>query len=156
MNARNNFKNILYFIKEEFEKDPFVNTIVYGRSEQGWNVYKNVQYPLVHIIPSASPFINNNVNRITFSIGIMEQRDILDTHEPNRFDGGDNLIDNHNLCYSIYNNFISKIWNKFDNIDIDVIEVTPVNFFFFGGVDSVDGVDFTITLEIPNIEICFD
>jgi len=149
----NNFYKISERIKEVLNENPLVNTIIYARNEEA-DILKNNLYPLAHINPQPSPYSNSAVNTFVFEIGILNQRTRDNRHNDTKYLGNDNLIDNHNTCYSILNEFLTVL--SVDNDDsiymLSVSDLTPI---YLQHVNGLDGYAVTITLQIANnTQVC--
>jgi hypothetical protein len=154
--ATNNFYKAVELIKNRLENNPLVNTVIFARTNES-DLYKKQIYPITHIVPTSTPFISKQVTQHTFEIGAMSQRDIPSTNKLTKFEGDDNVIDNLNSCYSILNDLINFLYNR-DNSD-DRIEIVTVGNFeplLFTDFNILDGWVITITLQIPNDDICYE
>ena len=94
------------------------------------------------------------VHRFYYIIHIYQQRDIepkvnLDNKLLNT-----NMIDNLNETYSIATKLINNVRSYNNDLDIDVVQVTPVEMLKNVSTNLLDGVTFTIVLEIPNTTGC--
>jgi hypothetical protein len=149
----NNFYKVTERIKEVLNENPLVNTVIYARNEDA-DLLKNNLYPLAHINPLASTWSTNAVNEFTFEIGVLNQRTRDNRHNDTKFLGNDNLIDNHNTCYSILNEFLTDL--SVDNRDsITMISVSDLSPIYLSNLNGLDGFAVTITLQLINkTEVC--
>lgn len=150
----NTFYKMVDLIKTKLEEDPIINTVIFARLNEK-DLYKKSIYPIAHIIPVSTPYINVQVNQITFDVGVFEQRDISKIQAEQKFEGNDNVIDNLNLTYSVLNDLLAylELQNNPDNIQlVRVSNLQPIQYNDF---NILDGWTVQITLEIPNnVEIC--
>jgi hypothetical protein len=153
--ANNNFYKCVQLIKERVENNPLVNTVIFARTNEK-DLYKKNIFPIVHINPISSPFQNSQVNRFTFEVGSMEQRDIPDAKKDTKFEGDDNIIDNLNLTYTVLNDLVSWLQLQKNEDDIELIQVSEFQPLLFTDFNVLDGWVVRITLEIRNDEICFE
>jgi hypothetical protein len=154
--ATNNFYKAVEVIKNRLQDNPLVNTTIFARTNEK-DLYHKQIYPIAHIVPTATPFINKNVTQHTFEVGAMSQRDIPATNKLTKFEGDDNVIDNLNACYSILTDLINFMYNR-DNSGDRIELVTVGNYvpFLNSDFNILDGWVITITLQIPNDEICYE
>lgn len=150
----NNFYKCVKLIKDRLSVNPLVHTVIFSRTNEK-DLYKKNLFPIAHINPVTSPW-TNNVNQFTFEIGVMEQRDLPNEQKGTKFETDDNIIDNLNLTYAILNDLISYL-NLQDNDDrIEMVEASTIQPLIFTDFNILDGWVVSITLQIPNDEICFD
>lgn len=153
--ARSNFYTVVDYLKKLLSADKFVNTVVIGRTNER-DLYKKSIYPLAHIIPVTSPWINSNVSAFTFQIGILEQRDIPNKKKDTKFEGDDNMIDNLNTTYAVLNQLLSYLSNQNNEHYIELDSVGGIQPFLFTDHALLDGFYVTLTLIIRNDSVCYD
>ena len=154
--ATNNFYKAVELIKDRLQSNPLVNTVIFARTNEK-DLYKKQIYPITHIVPTSTPFINKQVTQHTFEVGAMNERDIPATNKLTKFEGDDNVIDNLNTCHSILNDLINFLYNR-DNSDdrIELVSVSNFEPLLFTDFNILDGWVVSITLQIPNDDICYD
>lgn len=153
MNTNNNFYTIVDTIKGTFEENPLVNTIVYARQPDA-DLFKNTITPLVHISPIPSAWSNESSNSFSFEIGVLVQRTQDNRYKDTKFEGNDNLIDNHNTSYAIINEFLT-VMSKDNNNQIYMESVGDIEPIFFENIDGLDGFVFTASFKMINkTEVC--
>ena len=153
MSSNNNYYKVVTRIEEVFDNNPTVNTIIYARSENS-DIFKNTVYPMVHINPDVTPWVNSASNVFSFEIGVLNQRIQDNRIEDTKIDGDTNVLDNHNTCYAIINDFLTIMGNdNGDGIYVDIVgDLQPI---FFDNFNGLDGWSFNITLKIMNeIDVC--
>lgn len=140
------------YVIEEFRKNPLVNTIsVSKQSEIDFN--KANIYPIVNIDLISSDIVGN-VHRFTYVIHILQQRDLKsETNLDNKL-LNTNMIDNLNETYSVATKFINNIRSYNNEFDIDVFFVTPITMLKYNYSNLLDGVTFSVTLDIPDSTGC--
>jgi hypothetical protein len=153
--AANNFYRCVNLLKERLENNPLINTVIFAKTNEK-DLYKKQIFPIAHINPQSSPFINSQVNRFTFEIGAMEQRDLPVAKKDTKFEGDDNVIDNLNLTFSVLNDLVSWLQLKNNDDDIELIQVSEFQPLTFTDFNILDGWVVRLTLEIRNDEICFE
>lgn len=148
----NQFYTALNIIKERVENNPLVHTVIFARMDEK-DLYKKQIYPIVHIIPSPSTFINSQVSQFTFEVGAFEQRDINKHQAEEKFEGNDNVIDNLNLTASILIDLISYLQGQNNDDRIEVVSIGDLNPIQFNDFNILDGWTVSITLQVPNDQV---
>jgi hypothetical protein len=151
----NQFYTALNIIKERVENNPLVHTVIFARMDEK-DLYKKQIYPIVHIIPAPSTYLNSQVSQFTFEVGAFEQRDIV-KNEPttDKFSGNDNVIDNLNLTSGILIDLISYLQSQNNDARIEVISIGDLNPIQYNDFNILDGWTVSITLQVPNDQICY-
>ena len=151
----NQFYTALNIIKQRVEENPLVHTVIFARMDEK-DLYKKQIYPIVHIIPSPSTFINSQVSQFTFEVGAFEQRDINKNQAEDKFEGNDNVIDNLNLTASILIDLTSYLQSQNNDSRVEVINIGDLNPIQFNDFNILDGWTVSITLQVPNdlIDYC--
>ncbi len=154
--ATTNFYKAVQIIKDRLESNPLVNTTIFAKTNEK-DLYKKQIYPIAHIVPTSSPFINKNVTQHSFEVGAMNQRDIPATSKETKFEGDDNVIDNLNTCHAILNDLVNYLYNRNNSDDrIELVSVGGFQPLLFTDFNILDGWVVTITLQIPNDDICYE
>jgi hypothetical protein len=86
----------------------------------------------------------------------MEQRDLPNEQKGTKFETDDNIIDNLNLTYAILNDLISYLNLQQNDDRIEMVEASTIQPLIFTDFNILDGWVVSITLQIPNDEICFE
>lgn len=148
-----NFYKIVKKLQDLIESNVLVNEVIYARTEDK-DLYKNTLFPLVHINPAPSPYVNSQSSILTFEIGVYDIRTQSKQSLNTRFEGNDNIIDTHSTCYAILNEILSSL----DRLNEDQIylssvsELTPI---YFSDKNGIDGYVTTIQLKAPNrLNLC--
>ena len=144
----NKFYLVTDYIQNLFKDNEVVNTIIYARTEEN-DILKNNVYPMVHINPVTSPWVNRGSNIFSFEIGVLNQRIKDNRGDKEKIDGNQNIIDNHNLTYSIINEFLTAVERDI-NSHIYLENVSGIEPIFLQAPNSLDGFSFTIELKIEN------
>jgi hypothetical protein len=149
----NNYYKLVKLMRDLLEDNPIVNTLIYARTEDK-DLYKNNIYPLVHINPTSSPWLNYQVNEFAFEIGVLNQRTSDDRDKETKFEGNDNIIDNHNTCYSILNDFLSSM-EMSEESALEVTSISNITPLFLTDTNGLDGWVSTISIKVNNtIDFC--
>lgn len=145
----NSFYKILDLIKNRLEENPLVHTTIFARLDEK-DLYKKQIYPIAHIIPVSSPFINSQVTQFTFDIGAFEQRDISKLPTEDKFTGNDNVIDNLNLTSNILIDLINYLQSQNNDDEIELISIGSMEPIQYNDFNILDGWTVQLTLQIPN------
>ena len=139
------------FLISKLDNNPLINTISFINSTD-IDLNKQNIYPLanVDIIDS---IVGEEVINIKYVITIVQQRDI-DTNFNNDKIFNDNLIDNLNETHGIATRFINNIKRTVNDDDIEISNISNLMMIKFSNSNLLDGVRFTLTLEIPNTTSC--
>jgi hypothetical protein len=149
----NNFYKIVKIIRDTLEENPLVNTLIYARGEDK-DILKDNIYPLAHLNPVSAPWVNEASNNFTFEIGVFNQRTTDNRHKGTKFEGNDNVIDNHNTCYSIINEFLT-VMSKDNDDQIYMTTVSDIQPLFLQDSNGLDGWFVTVTFKMINsLDIC--
>ena len=99
----NSYYTLIETLKRIFEDDDRVSTIVTGDTSDV-DVYKRNIYPLVHIVVTDSPYLEQNtsvVTRYNVEVTVVDIRDINKEQKRDKYWLNDNRHDNWNLTRSI-------------------------------------------------------
>lgn len=139
------------FLKERFEAVPSVKTITTD-TEDNIDWYSNSQYPLVNInMINAIPI--EGVHRINFTIGIYKQRDTVAKQRDGKY-LTDNMIDNLESAYTIASQMINNLYSFYNEDFIEIFNLSEITFLKNVRAKNLDGVQFSITLEIDDSLDC--
>jgi hypothetical protein len=152
----NTFYQAVELLKSRLENNPLVNTVVFARTEEK-DLYKKNIFPIAHINPRPSNWVNNQVNLFTFEVGVFEQRNIVKDPIETKFEGNDNQLDNMNTTYQVINDLVSYLERQDNEYQIEVESVSAINPVIFKDFNLLDGWVVTITLSAPNnIDVCYE
>ena len=149
----NSYYTLIETLKRIFEDDERVSTIVTGDTSDV-DVYKRNIYPLVHLVVTDSPYIEQNttaVTRYNVEITVVDIRDINKNENRDKFWLNDNRHDNWNLTRSILKEAQSKlIKDKFDtNVTLESAgSATPLT---FAKENLLDGWQQNWTIDAPDL-----
>ena len=137
------------FVIDFFNNHELVNTIsIVPTLEIDFN--KENIYPLVNLDLKQTE-ITNDVIILSYTITIIQQRDIKPIKIDSKLLSNTNFIDNINETHSIAQRFINVL-NRQNNPDnIEIQEYSTLRILKEWGMSACDGVQFDIDLSIPNI-----
>lgn len=140
------------FMYDRFKSNPLTNTISFMKQDE-IDFNKGNIYPLVNIDMTQSEVLDT-IHRVTFVINIYQQRDTKPLTNLNNKLLTTNMIDNLNESYFIGSKFINQIKSFNNTEEIELFNVTPITFQKNVGTQLLDGIMFTITLDVPDSTGC--
>lgn len=144
----NSFYKITDYLHKIAKENPLVETVLFASTENK-DLYSNTKFPLIHINPTTSTFVNEKVSRLSFEIGVFTIRDTTNQSRETIWEGNDNIIDNQNTTYAILLDMLTKLkeFNE-DLIEMeDNISLQPVT---LSDRNGLDGYIATVTMTTPN------
>jgi hypothetical protein len=145
----NQYTELLYYIKQIGDADPFVNTITQGDFDE-LDLDKANIFPLLHVNITGAGFTNGQTVTFNVQIGCFGIRDINKNVNADKFWLNDNEVDNLNETLSTLNRLWSKMYKNFDDNNITSTEnpsLEPVTEY---GTNLLDGWIMTFDVELPN------
>ncbi len=144
----NEISKLNKFIEDLYNADNLVNTIsIVPTNEIDLN--KENVYPLVNF-DMINTFIEEQVVIGVFTMTILQQRDKRPVKTDSKLLEDTNYIDNINETHTIALRFINVI-EKQNNVElIEIDALTTISILKLWRAGSLDGVQFTINLSIPN------
>lgn len=149
----NSFYKAVDFLKDRFENNNNVNTVLFGRTEEK-DLYKKNIYPVVHINPVAAPITTSAVSLFQFEIAALDQRDISNGIQRDKFEGNDNLQDNLNITYHILLDLVNSLKTQYNEYGVELEATTDMTPLLFTDHNILDGWVITITLKLENTISC--
>jgi len=148
----NTYYGLIETIKETFELDSRVSTIVTGDSSD-LDTYKKNIYPLVHVNVTDSPFIGletTAVTRYTVEITVVDIRDVNKEIVNDKFWLNDNRHDNWNETGSILKTATNILVKDVNQTGINISESGAAQILSFHKENTLDGWQQTWTLDVPD------
>lgn len=148
----NHYTELLYFIKQLGDTDPFVNTITQGDFDR-IDLDKGNIFPLLHINITGGQFTNGQTIVFNIQLGCFDIRDINNEVVSDKFWLQDNEVDNLNETLASLNRIWGNMYKNFANNDITSSEnptLEPVTEY---GKNYLDGWILTFDVEMPNTTI---
>lgn len=149
----NSFYKVVDFLKNSFQDDQFVHTITHGVINDIDVDKKNI-FPLVHLQVINAQVVEGLIV-FTFTIWVLDIRNISKKPIVDKFLKNDNELDNLNTCFAITNKFLTKLRLQRNEDDIELFSNStpiPIQFDF---TNILDGWQFDVQLSIPNdVEVC--
>lgn len=145
----NTYYRLITQLKEIFEQDAAVNTVVTGDFEE-WR--KDI-FAIVHLEVESSEFVglqSTNVTRYNVSINALDIRDVNKLEDRDKFWHNDNRHDNWNTMRAVLKRAENKMIKDTMGTDITLTGATaavPVMYGFMGGLD---GWQQTWTIDVPD------
>lgn len=152
MTQQNELFTVCKFLIDKFRENPIVNTISFEKTSN-IDLNKENIFPLVNIdLINTDPI--DNVLVFNFIINILQQRDYDNELNNDKLLDKTNLIDNLNECYGIATRLINNIRANFNDNFIEIRTLSPIQMVNNYNANSLDGVTFTLSLEIENTTPC--
>ena len=148
----NTYYGLIETIKETFELDSRVSTIVTGDSSD-LDTYKKNIYPLVHVNVTDSPFIGletTAVTRYTVEITVVDIRDVNKEIVNEKFWLNDNRHDVWNETMSILKTATNILVKDVNQTGINISESGSAQILSFHKENTLDGWQQTWTLDVPD------
>ena len=149
----NTYYELIKSIKETFESDDRVSTVVTGGATD-IDIYKKNIYPLVHVNVIDSPFIGNEstaVVRYNVEVTVVDIRDINKNEIVNdKFWLNDDRHDNWNETRSILKEAENKLVKNINGSDITIEEASVATLLSFAKENTLDGWQQTWVMDVPD------
>lgn len=147
----NHYTQLLSYIKQLGEADPFVNTITQGEFDK-IDLDKGQLHPLLHIQVNGSSFSTDQTITFNVQVGCFDIRDINKEIVADRFWKQDNEVDNMNETLATLNRLWSNMYRDFtdNNITASAGSLEPST---YSKGKILDGWIMTFDVELPNTEI---
>jgi len=150
----NHYSELLGYIKQLGEADPFVNTITQGDFEDV-DLDKYNLYPLLHIQINGGNLNNGQAITLSVQIGCLQQRSSVN-EKPDKFWDNDNEVDNLNETLAVLNRLWLIMYRDFDRNNITASENPPLEPMINAYDNGLDGWALTFDVTMPNtvINLC--
>ena len=152
----NQYSQLLTYIKEIGEVDPFVNTITQGDFDR-LDLDKGIIYPLLHITILGGNFNNGSTVVFNLEMAALQQRDTNDEVRTDKFWQQDNEVDNMNEMLAVLNRLWLKMFRDFAENDITASENPQLEIIDHKTTtNSIEGWKLVFDVEVPNtiINLC--
>lgn len=146
------YNNLIETIKQTFESDDLVSTVVTGDATEVDNYKKNL-FPLVHIDVENSPFLavaNTSTSQYNVVITVVDIRDINKEEDRDKFWKNDNRHDNWNTTRHILRTAEVKMIKEVYGENINLVTVTGAELLSFVRENTLDGWQQTWTIDVPD------
>ena len=138
---------VSFFVEELFKMNPVVNTTTFIKTVD-MDLNKENIYPLVNI-DIQNMTVSDQLVYINYEITILEQRDISPVSNNDKMFGS-NLIDNLNESSYIAIKFINAITRTDNENNINIDNISDIEFIKNERENGLDGCRFYIELSIYN------
>ena len=139
-------------LKQTFESDTLVSTVVTGNATEVDNYKKNL-FPLVHLDVDNSPFLgtdNTSSSQYNVVITVVDIRDINKEEDRDKFWKNDNRHDNWNTTRHILRTGEVKMIKEIYGENINLVGSTNAELLSFVRENTLDGWQQTWTLDVPD------
>jgi hypothetical protein len=151
----NHYTQLLYYIKQLAEADPFINHVTKGNLDEA-DVDKMIIPTLINIDINSGSFTNGNTVNFTVELACLAQRDINKEIRTDDFWLQDNEADNLNETHAVLNRLWLMMYRDFERNNITASENPSLTAIVFGTAKILDGWLLTFDVEMPNdvINLC--
>ena len=146
------YNSLIETLKETFESDAMVSTVVTGDATEVDNYKKNL-FPLVHIEVDNSPFLgvaNTSSSQYNVIITVVDIRDINKEEDRDKFWKNDNRHDNWNTTRHILRTAEVKMIKEIYGENINLVTTTGAELLSFVRENTLDGWQQTWTIDVPD------
>jgi len=146
------YNSLIETLKETFESDAMVSTVVTGDATEVDNYKKNL-FPLVHIEVDNSPFLgvaNTSSSQYNVIITVVDIRDINKEEDRDKFWKNDNRHDNWNTTRHILRTAEVKMIKEVYGENINLVTTTGAELLSFVRENTLDGWQQTWTIDVPD------
>ena len=146
------YNRLLETLKETFESDAMVSTVVTGDATEVDNYKKNL-FPLVHLDIENSPFLsaaNTSTSQYNVVVTVVDIRDINKEEDRDKFWKNDNRHDNWNTTRHILRTAEVKMIKEIYGNNINLVTTTGAELLSFVRENTLDGWQQTWTIDVPD------
>jgi len=146
------YNSLIETLKETFESDDTVATVVTGDATDVDNYKKNL-FPLVHIEVDNSPFLgvaNTSSSQYNVIITVVDIRDINKEEDRDKFWKNDNRHDNWNTTRHILRTAEVKMIKEVYGENINLVTTTGAEKLSFVRENTLDGWQQTWAIDVPD------
>lgn len=143
-------------IKQTFESDDMVSTVITGDATEVDNYKKNL-FPLVHIdVESYNPIVNvTNTSTVSYNvvITVVDIRDINKEQDRDKFWKNDNRHDNWNTTAHILRTAEVKMIKEIYGDNVSLVSTSNADLLSVQRENLLDGWQQTWNISVPDIYI---
>lgn len=146
------YNTLIETIKDTFESDTMVSTVVTGDATEVDNYKKNL-FPLVHLDVTDSVFLgitNTSTTQYNVTITVVDIRDVNKEDDRDKFWANDNRHDNWNRTRHILRTAEVKMIKEVYGEDINLVTASSAELLSFVRENTLDGWQQTWTIDIPD------
>ena len=151
--AQNTYYELIKTVKDIFEQDDDVNSVICENEPSQIDNYKMSVYPLVHIRVVSSPFIGNDTTALTrynMEVTVVNLRDVNKEIINDKFWLNDNRHDNWNLTMSILKTAQNKLVKDTEDKNITLVTANDAEMLEWAIGNGADGWQQTWVLDVPD------
>ena len=148
----NQYTELLYYIKQLGEADPFVNTITQGEFDR-LDLDKTNIFPLLHASITGAGFTNGQTVTFNIQIGCFNVRHVNKDINVDKFWLNDNEVDNLNETLATLNRLWLNMYKDFAENNITSSENPTLEPVVEYSKNLLDGWIMTFDVELPNTTI---
>lgn len=147
---------LIQTLKQTFESDDLVSTVITGDATEVDNYRKNL-FPLVHIdVESFAPVSNiDNTSTVDYSviITVVDIRDVNKEEDRDKFWKNDNRHDNWNKTAFILRTGLLKMVKEIYGDNVSLLSNSTAELLSFTRENTLDGWQQTWVVSVPDIYV---
>ena len=148
----NHYSQLLRYIKELADADPFIKTITQG-DEDEIDLNKSNIFPLLHVFVSGGGFSNGKVVTFNVSLSCLDIRDKNKEISTDKFWDQDNEVDNLNETLAVLNRIWLNMYRDFADNEIIASENPSLIPLREVHTNVLDGWQLDFEVQMPNTTI---
>jgi len=146
----NAYSQLLIYIKELADADPFVNTVTQGNYDE-LDLDKGNVFPILHVTITGGSFNNGSTIVFNIEIACLQQRDVNTELNSDKFYGQSNEIDNMNETLAVLNRLWLNMFRDFAENNITASENPVLNIIEDKTTtNNIEGWNLVFEVEVPN------
>jgi hypothetical protein len=146
----NSFYQVIGYLKDQLSNDVDVNTVVHGEAPEN----KKDLFPLAHLMVTNGA-LGQGVSIFTFTVQVLDIRNLSKKASTNKFLKNDNELDNLNTCFAVLSRLITDLKLQRNDLDIELLNEPSLIPVIYEFKDTLDGWTTELQLSITNnVSVC--
>jgi len=146
----NSFYQVIGYLKDQLSNDIDVNTVVHGEAPEN----KKDLFPLAHLMVTNGA-LGQGVSVFTFTVQVLDIRNLSKKASTNKFLKNDNELDNLNTCFAVLSRLITDLKLQRNDLDIELLNEPSLIPVIYEFKDTLDGWTVDLQLSITNeVTVC--
>jgi len=146
----NSFYKVIGYLKDQLSNDIDINTVVHGEAPEN----KKDLFPLAHLMVTNGA-LGQGVSIFTFTVQVLDIRNVSKKASTNKFLKNDNELDNLNTCFAVLSRLITDLKLQRNDLDIELLNEPSLIPVIYEFKDTLDGWTTELQLSITNnVSVC--
>ena len=146
----NSFYKVIGYLKDQLSNDIDINTVVHGEAPEN----KKDLFPLAHLMVTNGA-LGQGVSIFTFTVQVLDIRNLSKKASTNKFLKNDNELDNLNTCFAVLSRLITDLKLQRNDLDIELLNEPSLIPVIYEFKDTLDGWTTELQLSITNnVSVC--